>query len=75
MAPAVSLNASFDEIRVATNFSVGCVGFGGDDTGLPLGEDCLTINILRPSGLTSSSKLPVMVWIYGRSFKLTNGYF
>ena len=29
------------------------------------GEDCLTLNVQRPSGTTSSSKLPVVFWIYG----------
>ena len=66
LSPALSLNTSFEGVRTASNFSVGCVGFGGDDTGLPLGEDCLTINIIRPSGTTPSSKLPVTVWIYGK---------
>ncbi len=66
LAPALSLNTSFSGIRQATNFSVGCVGIGGDNTGLALGEDCLTLNVIRPSGTTSESKLPVMVWIYGK---------
>lgn len=29
------------------------------------GEDCLTLNVQRPAGTTSSSKLPVVFWIYG----------
>lgn len=29
------------------------------------GEDCLTLNVQRPTGTTSSSKLPVIFWIYG----------
>jgi len=29
------------------------------------GEDCLTLNVQRPSGTTASSKLPVIFWIYG----------
>lgn len=33
------------------------------------GEDCLTININRPSTATSSSKLPVLFWIYGGGFE------
>jgi para-nitrobenzyl esterase len=31
-------------------------------------EDCLCINLWRPSGASSSAKLPVMVWIYGGGF-------
>ena len=34
------------------------------------GEDCLTLNVQRPSGTTSSSKLPVVAWIFGGGFEL-----
>ena len=34
------------------------------------GEDCLTIDIVRPAGTTSASKLPVLFWIYGGGFEL-----
>src|SRR6202012_712789 len=30
-----------------------------------ISEDCLTLNIFRPSGIDSLASLPVMVWIYG----------
>ncbi|KAH0368467.1 lipase 3 precursor, partial [Aureobasidium melanogenum] len=33
------------------------------------GEDCLTLNVQRPAGTTSSSKLPVVFWIYGGGFE------
>jgi carboxylesterase type B len=32
------------------------------------GEDCLTVNVQRPAGTNSSSKLPVLFWIYGGGF-------
>lgn len=32
-------------------------------------EDCLTLDVQRPSGVDSSSKLPVLVWIYGGGFE------
>lgn len=32
------------------------------------GEDCLTINVVRPSTATAGSKLPVLFWIYGGGF-------
>jgi len=32
------------------------------------GEDCLTVNVQRPAGTTSTSKLPVLFWIYGGGF-------
>ncbi|KAF3481871.1 cholinesterase [Arthroderma uncinatum] len=34
------------------------------------GEDCLTINIQRPSSATPTSKLPVVFWIFGGAFEL-----
>ncbi|KAF7892326.1 uncharacterized protein EAF01_010406 [Botrytis porri] len=34
----------------------------------PIGEDCLTLNIQRPSNITRHSKLPVLFWIYGGAF-------
>lgn len=33
-------------------------------------EDCLTLNVQRPSSATSDSKLPVVVWIFGGGFEL-----
>lgn len=43
---------------------------------LNAGEDCLYLNIQRPAGTTSSSKLPVLFWIFGGGFELggTNMY-
>lgn len=32
-------------------------------------EDCLTLNVQRPAGTTSKSKLPVVFWIYGGGFE------
>ncbi|KAJ7754206.1 Alpha/Beta hydrolase protein [Mycena maculata] len=34
----------------------------------PASEDCLTINVFRPAGLTNKDQLPVMVWTYGGGF-------
>ncbi|KAL4072141.1 Alpha/Beta hydrolase protein [Scleroderma citrinum] len=31
-------------------------------------EDCLYINVVRPAGVPSGAKLPVVVWIYGGGF-------
>ena len=33
------------------------------------GEDCLTVNVQRPSSATASSKLPVVFWIFGGGFE------
>ncbi|EED14349.1 extracellular lipase, putative [Talaromyces stipitatus ATCC 10500] len=34
------------------------------------GEDCLTVNVVRPKGASSTSKLPVLFWIFGGGFEL-----
>ncbi|KAH8648039.1 putative extracellular lipase [Tricladium varicosporioides] len=34
------------------------------------GEDCLTLNVIRPAGTTAASKLPVLFWIFGGGFEL-----
>jgi carboxylesterase type B len=36
---------------------------------LNYGEDCLTVDVLRPAGTTSSDKLPVLFWIPGGGFQ------
>ena len=32
-------------------------------------EDCLTLNVIRPAGTTSKSRLPVLAFIYGGGFQ------
>lgn len=39
-------------------------------TVLNAGEDCLYLNVHRPAGTTSSSKLPVLFWIFGGGFEI-----
>ncbi|KAH0586052.1 hypothetical protein H2248_007327 [Termitomyces sp. 'cryptogamus'] len=36
----------------------------------PDSEDCLTINVVKPATATRTSKLPVVVWIFGGGFEL-----
>jgi carboxylesterase type B len=37
---------------------------------LPEGEDCLTLNIQRPSNISLEKKLPVLFWIFGGAFQV-----
>ena len=62
-----SLNQSWTELRNATQYGYASIGYG-EDTHIGghdyVDEDCLTLNIVRPSGY-ENAKLPVAVWIYG----------
>ncbi|KAF8325147.1 Carboxylesterase family-domain-containing protein [Cantharellus anzutake] len=55
----------------ATKYGKACfqpLDFAPGLTVSDLSEDCLSINVFRPSNLPHGAKLPVMVWIYGGSF-------
>ena len=38
------------------------------------GEDCLYLNVYSPANVTASSRLPVLVWLYGGAFVFGDGY-
>ncbi|TVY36100.1 Lipase [Lachnellula subtilissima] len=63
-----SLNNTWTGVKNATEYGFACIGYG-EDTQIGgnnyVDEDCLTLNIVAPSGWDPSQKLPVAVWIYG----------
>ncbi len=62
------LDTKFNQSRSATAYSAACVGYGSDDTPYPsLAEDCLYLNVVRPSGY-GNQKLPVGLWIHGGGY-------
>ncbi|GAA5939261.1 uncharacterized protein JCM15063_004469 [Sporobolomyces koalae] len=66
-----SLEKGFENgVYKADEYSVFCPGFGGDEIGYELGEDCLTINVVRPAGTAENASLPVGFWIYGGGFAM-----
>ncbi|KAG9197979.1 hypothetical protein G6514_000626, partial [Epicoccum nigrum] len=67
---AQSLNATWKGSRDAKQYATHCVGYGLDQTFYNASEDCLYLNVVRPSGY-ENKKLPVAFWIHGGTF--TNG--
>ncbi|ETS85379.1 hypothetical protein PFICI_03404 [Pestalotiopsis fici W106-1] len=60
------LNATFDGVQNATEYADSCVGYGNSAAWpFTLGEDCLTLNVVRPSGSLGNGLLPVGVFIHG----------
>lgn len=55
-----SLNASFNGTRDASGYGHSCMQYHST---FNISEDCLTVNVIRPSG--NYTNLPVLVWIYG----------
>ncbi|KAK0224108.1 esterase 1 [Armillaria fumosa] len=56
-----------EEVFNASDFGLSCLqpGMSAD----LISEDCLTINIFRPSGVTEESRLPVLFWAHGGGFQ------
>ena len=55
----------------ATQYGVDCTGYGSDTDTLvsggwtTLGEDCLHLNIIKPTVKDMNESLPVLLWIFG----------
>ena len=67
LANPVSLNTTWEGSTNATEYSPECYGYGSDQwvLGNIVSEDCLTLNVVRPSGIAAGANLPVGVWIHG----------
>ncbi|KAG7445319.1 alpha/beta-hydrolase [Guyanagaster necrorhizus] len=63
--PVLKTDIDADEFD-ARNFGLPCLqtSLAADE----MSEDCLSINIFRPTGLSSGDSLPIMFWTYGGGF-------
>lgn len=41
-------------------------------TALNESEDCLTVSVIRPAGITEGADLPVLFWIFGGAFEVSD---
>ncbi|KAH7028660.1 Alpha/Beta hydrolase protein [Macrophomina phaseolina] len=67
-----ALDSSWNGTRDAKVYGPACPDADpANDAVYGMGEDCLSVNLVRPSGGngTTKTKLPVMVWIHGGSYQ------
>ncbi|KAH8884135.1 alpha/beta-hydrolase [Thozetella sp. PMI_491] len=64
-----ALDASWEGIRDAKIYGDACPDPSTDDALYGMSENCLSINIVRPSKEHSHAKLPVVLWIHGGSYQ------
>lgn len=59
------LNTTWDDVRNATVYQPQCFGYGAKQWvfEIPFSEDCLSVNIIRPAGISTDAALPVGVFI------------
>ena len=64
-----SLDDTWEDVRPAKNYSDACPDSEQKANGVyGMSENCLSINIVRPAGLSDNARLPVMFWIHGEDF-------
>jgi carboxylesterase type B len=64
-----SLNTTYNSTYDASEYAPSCVGYGGDQLGYPISEDCLYLNVVRPSGY-EGQELPIGLWIHGGGLQM-----
>ncbi|KAI1076742.1 alpha/beta-hydrolase [Whalleya microplaca] len=65
-----ALNETWNGTREAKAYGHACPSYElPDDALYGMSENCLSINIVRPAGLDSSARVPVMLWIHGGGYQ------
>lgn len=64
-----SLNSTFNSTYDASEYAPSCVGYGGDQLGYPISEDCLYLNVVRPCGY-EDQELPIGFWMHGGGLQM-----
>jgi len=68
---------AWEGVRDASKFGADCAHagwlHGSGSIAEGSSEDCLFINVWRPSGASPGAKLPVMIWIHGGAFVFGSG--
>ncbi|RSL91419.1 hypothetical protein CEP52_014267 [Fusarium oligoseptatum] len=67
-----SYDKTWKRNREAIKYSPACVGYGPSQIGYDTSEDCLYLNVIRPSGY-EKKKLPVAIWIHGGGYVQGSG--
>lgn len=61
-----ALATSWSGVRDATQYGPACPDISPEDWTYGVGEDCLSINVVKPSGeIGEQEGLPVALWIHG----------
>ncbi|KAF2165602.1 hypothetical protein M409DRAFT_23895 [Zasmidium cellare ATCC 36951] len=64
-----AMNETWAGVRDAKNYSEACPDYFTDAFTYGVGENCLSINVIRPAGINKASNLPVVTWIHGGSYQ------
>ncbi|KAL4970681.1 Alpha/Beta hydrolase protein [Aspergillus stella-maris] len=59
-----SLNTTWSGVQSAKEYGDVCMQYTADP-GYSMSEDCLSLNIIRPTSINGSEELPIAVWIHG----------
>lgn len=61
-----ALNESWQDVRSAKQYGNACPDENmAADAVYGMSENCLSLNVVRPTGINATANVPVLVWIHG----------